>query len=144
MDIFGLGNMIKGATAVTLHSSRRTGKTTLLLNNVRDGDRVVFGSHASARDFESRCKERGVKVECIVLEPRRPERLFGRQKPTGRTHFDHTWIEDRYMLAIEGVTDELDEWTRRFSSVQETAPKRVPLSFAWNETLQEYFSKEEK
>ena len=41
MDHFGIGAAIYGAARVYFQSARRTGRTTALLDGLKDGDRLV-------------------------------------------------------------------------------------------------------
>lgn len=108
MDHFGIGAAIQGITRVYFRSARQTGRTTSLVESVKDGDRIVFANGKEAEIMRRLCVERGVKVECIVVEPRTPERVFEIGTPEGRTIFDHTWVEQRYLLALDRVQQEID------------------------------------
>ena len=76
MDHFGIGAAIHGAAMIYTSSSRRTGRTTSLVESVKDGDRIIFNNHKEAERVRRLCLERGVEVECIVLDPKHPERVF--------------------------------------------------------------------
>ena len=111
MDHFGIGNTIRSTIEVCMGLARRTGRTTLLLNTVRNGDRVIFRTCAEAKYFENLCNDRGIAVECIVVgEARAEHMLLGRKPPkSGRTICDHTWVEQQYIDAIASVRDRIDK-----------------------------------
>ena len=44
MDHFGIGAAFRAMANVYITSARRTGRTTSLLESLKDGDRVVFAS----------------------------------------------------------------------------------------------------
>lgn len=115
MDHFGIGSAIAGAVAIYLRSSRGTGRTTSLVESVKDGDRIVFSVASEAKRVQRLCEERGVKVECIVIDPKSPQRIFERGTSQGRTIFDHSWVEQYYLHAIEDAQKDIDRLERESS-----------------------------
>lgn len=115
MDQFGIGAGIKGAVSVYLQASRRTGRTTSLVESVKDGDRVVFMDHQQAAHFERLVLDRGVTVECVVVPVDRPDEVFRRGTPKGRTIFDHSWVEAFYMASIGSAMRTIDHLERQSS-----------------------------
>lgn len=115
MDHFGIGAAIYGAARVYFQSARRTGRTTALLDGLKDGDRVCCATSAEARDLERQCKERGLKVQVFTLPPNRALQVFDRGTPQGRTIFDHGWVELYYLAALENARTELDHLQREAS-----------------------------
>ena len=115
MDHFGIGAAMKAMALNYTYSARRTGRTTSLVESVKDGDRIVFAEQHEAKRVQRLCLERGVKVECIVIDPRDPGRVMERKQPEGRTIFDHSWVESYYMRAIELAGDTLDRLEREAS-----------------------------
>ena len=109
MDHFGIGRAMKGMAMLYFQSARQSGRTTSLLDSLKDGDRVCFSVPAEAKRFRLLCRERQLDVQCIVLDPARMHHLLDGQKSKGRTLFDHTFVEDRYQLALERCERELDE-----------------------------------
>lgn len=108
MDFFGIGAAVAGAVEVYFRSARRTGRTTALIESLRAGDRVVFISHNRAREFERKCRERGLNVVCLHI----PVSFDGMHElrircrhTTARTIFDHEWIEEYYRERIQVATD---------------------------------------
>ncbi len=115
MDHFGIGNAVRGMTNGYFQSARRTGRTTSLVESVKDGDRIVFADSKEAERVRRLCLERGVEVDCIVVEPRTPERVFERATSEGRTIFDHSWVEKFYARAIDQAIADIDHLERQTS-----------------------------
>lgn len=115
MDFFGIGAAMQGMAEVYFRSARRTGRTTSLVQSVKDGDRIIFADSLQAEHVRRLCIERGVVVECIVLDPRTPDRIFKRGSSEGRTIFDHSWVEQKYRMEIERVQQEIDYIEREAS-----------------------------
>lgn len=119
MDHFGIGAAIRGAANIYFQSARQTGRTTSLVESVKDGDRIVFTNEREAERVRRLCLERGVTVECVVIKPMEPERVFNRGTPGGRTIFDHSWVEQFYMLAIDNAAQAIDRLERQSSGYGE-------------------------
>lgn len=119
MDHFGIGAAVRGAAIIYMQSARQTGRTTSLVESVKDGDRIIFGDGREAKRVERLCKERGVKVECVVVSPKEPEGVFDRGTPQGRTIFDHSWVEQYYLNAIEQAQGDIDRLERQASGYGE-------------------------
>jgi len=118
MDHFGIGAAIRGAANIYCHSARQTGRTTSLVESVKDGDRIVFSDGREAERVRRLCMDRGVKVDCLVINPRTPERVFESGTPEGRTIFDHSWVEQYYMQAIDRAAQDIDHLERQASGLQ--------------------------
>jgi len=119
MDHYGIGAALKGAVSVYFHSARRTGRTTSLVESVKDGDRIVFADEREANRVRRLCLDRGVNVECVVVDPRRPEGVFERGTPEGRSIFDHSWVEQQYVYRLESVRLDIDHLERQTSGYGE-------------------------
>lgn len=134
MDHFGIGAAISATMRIYFQSSRRTGRTTSLLESLKDGDRVIFCEPREAQRFERLCKERGIKVTCLVLPPQDPHRIqeLGTSAGDGRTLFDHTWVERHYLAAIEQTAREIDVWQKHLSGFGEAhrATRRAAEEFS--------------
>lgn len=119
MDHFGIGNMLRGVANVMFMQIRGSGRTTSLVDSVKTGDRVVFTNTSHARRFEQLCKERGVKVECVVVPVDQPSRLFDRGSVPGdgRLIFDHVWLEEYYLETIKQAEACVDKWQREIGGV---------------------------
>lgn len=117
MDFFGIGAMLKGAMRIATHAARGTGRTTSLLENIKDGDRVVFEHPLAARDFDLECKKRGLKVEVLSVSTKSPQTLFQCAPLTGkgRLIFDHSWVEAYHMQSLEYSIKEIAQMEFEFS-----------------------------
>lgn len=102
-----------------MQSARRTGRTTSLADSVKDGDRICFASSGEARQMERLLRERGVRVECIVIDPVNPLEILNRGTSQGRTLFDHGWVEQYYLAAIEHASSSIDRFQRDASGYGE-------------------------
>ena len=135
MDHFGIGAAVKSAAHIYMQTARGTGRTTSLVESVKDGDRVCFANNKEAERVKRLCLERGVKVECIVIDPKSPERVFERGTSEGRTLFDHTWVEQYYLFAIERAASDIDQIERQASGYGEAhreTRRRAEELAKWN------------
>ncbi|SEG15305.1 hypothetical protein [Marinobacterium lutimaris] len=119
MDLFGIGNALQAMVRIYTQSARRTGRTTLMLDSLKDGDRVVCRSSNEARRLKNLVRERGLDVGCIVVSPECPERLFDYGTPQGRTVFDHDWVESYYELSLARAVSDIERLHRQFSGYGE-------------------------
>lgn len=119
MDHFGIGAGVIGAANVYFQGARRTGRTTVLVESVKDGDRIVFTNAREADRVGRLLKERGVDVQCLVIDPATPQRVFEYGTSAGRTIFDHSWVEQHYLIAINEASSRLDHFEREVSGYGE-------------------------
>lgn len=115
MDAFGIGQAIKGMALAYFAASRRTGRSTSLVEGLKDGDRVVCLMPEEAKRLRRLCARHAPCAEFVVVDPDRAEQVFERGTAVGRTIFDHTWVEDYYMRAIERATRDIDHLQRQAS-----------------------------
>jgi hypothetical protein len=115
MDHFGIGAVMKNMVRMYSQVARRTGRTTSLVESVKNGDRIVFDSAAEAERVRHLVRERGATVECIVIPVDDVRRLFERPPSEGRTIFDHTWIEQFYQREIDKCAAHIDTFERESS-----------------------------
>lgn len=101
MDHFGIGVAIQAAARIYFQSARRSGRTTSLVESLKDGDRVCCASQEAVRQLQRLCAERRLQVEFIVIKPAEEPRIFERPPSTGRTLFDHTWVEQYYLDSLK-------------------------------------------
>lgn len=119
MDMFGIGQAMKGMLNVYIQSSRRSGRTMSMVENIKNGDRVVFTNHKEAGRVRRLCEKRNVDIECIIVDPETPERLFEKGVNKGRTVFDHSWVENFYLRAIEKTQKDIDYFEMQMSGNDE-------------------------
>lgn len=121
MDIYGIGAAIKGMVMTYSASARRSGRTTTLIESLRNGDRVVFSESAEADRVAMMCRDRGLDINCVVIDPKEPQKLVHIGPPSkGRTIFDHTWVERFYLNKVKKAVEEIDYWQRETSGFGET------------------------
>ena len=66
MDHFGIGAAMRGMFLNYMHSARRSGRTTSLVESVKDGDRIVFAERREAEPAgDGRGAEDGAGGEAI-------------------------------------------------------------------------------
>tara|TARA_Y100000593_G_C4273954_1_gene318961 strand:+ start:154 stop:564 length:411 start_codon:yes stop_codon:yes gene_type:complete len=119
MDAFGIGQAMIGMARLYFQTSRRTGRTVSMINNLKDGDRVVFQRREEAMRVSCMAVERGLDIQCIVVSPNTPGEIFERQTSEGRTVFDHGWVEQFYMNALEQCRKDIDHLQRESSGFGE-------------------------
>lgn len=137
MDHYGIGTALRGAANILFQSARRTGRTTSLVESVKDGDRIIFANALEAERVRRLCLERGVKVECIVVPPSNPVEVFDRPTAEGRSIFDHTWVEQFYLDGLARLESDINTFERETSGYGaahretkrqfEEAAKRAPF-----------------
>ena len=110
-DLWGIGSSLQGAAHVFFMTSRRTGRTEHLIASLNDGDRVVFFDPQEAERIQRRAKERGVTIDTVVMKTKDPHRVFEHNTPQGRTIFDHSWVEQYYLAALEDAQARLSSAT---------------------------------
>lgn len=115
MDHFGIGNAVEGAFRVAMQASRQTGRTTLLVESVKYGDRIIFSNSQEAARVKQRLNKRGINVDCIVIESKETHKLLGLGTSQGRTIFDHSWVEQTYLDAILSARYRVDTFEERLS-----------------------------
>ena len=115
MDHFGIGTALQAMLQTYENTARRTGRTTSLIESLRDGDRVVVESDQVRRHIVSLLRERDLKVNVIVVDPVRFSELFNHAPSQGRTLFEHTWLVARYKHLLEMAANDIDRWQRESS-----------------------------
>lgn len=100
MDHFGISHAMLSMVDVYRRTARRSGRTEALIKSLRDGDRVLCGDPGSLRDLNRRIAERGLKVEVLMVGLGDAHRISERRVSTGRTIFDHTFVEQHFERSI--------------------------------------------
>jgi hypothetical protein len=122
MDFFGIGAALEGVAHVYFRSAMRTGRTTALIKSLRPGDRVIFSGPRMRQTFESHlrsiCDQAFAdQIDLVVFDPKWVHReMDGRLPAPGRTFFDHTWIEEYYLLQIANATRDIEEMQGKLST----------------------------
>lgn len=119
MDHFGIGAAMKGMALAYCSAVRRTGRTTSLVESVKEGDRIVFADEREATRVGNLLLDRGVAVNCVVASTQSPEEIFDRGTSEGRTIFDHGWLEQYYQRGIDAMAGKIDRLERESSGYGE-------------------------
>lgn len=117
MDAFGIGAALAGAAEIYFRAAQGTGRTTALVEEVKDNDRVVFVAWQHGQHFEMLAKERGVDVHCVTVPIENIDRLFmlSPVRGDGRLLFDHMWLEAYYRRQLELAAKDIDKLQRQLS-----------------------------
>ena len=107
MDFFGIGAALRGAAACYFLAARDSGRTQSLIDNLHDGDLVVFADSASMRQFNQRCRDADKRIDSCVMAPHQLHDL-SRLKVRGRVVFDHGWVERAYRDTLESTAKMID------------------------------------
>lgn len=115
-DFFGIGTALRAILSTYRQTARRTGRTTRLLDALRDGDRVIVASSEEHRHLASLVRMRGLDVAVMCLSPR-DFHPAGLQGIPGRTYFDHGWVEAFYEQQLSYAERALAEMQERLQPV---------------------------
>ena len=118
-DFFGIGNAVESLFNVYRMSSRASGRTTSLIESVKDGDRIVFSIRDERDRVERLLRDRGIDVECLYISPKDPDKIFRYASSEGRTIFDHNWVEEFFLNAILDAKNSIRFFERESSGYSE-------------------------
>jgi hypothetical protein len=125
-DFFGIYTALHAVAVVYFQTARRTGRTTHMVMSLKTGDRVIFTNPAEARRVLDIARKRCVDIECIVINPlNAPNELRRLQRSKGRTIFDHTWLERRYLDSLESEACWIAEHEKQLSATDADIPMPV-------------------
>lgn len=119
MDHYGIGTAILGAANIYLRSARGTGRTTSLLQSVKDGDRIITSDKREFLRLQDILKERQLNVDVKLIQPSEMYKLSELNTPQGRTLFDHIWIEKFYINKIQESVQDIDQLQTQLSGWSE-------------------------
>lgn len=132
MDHYGIGNALMGAARIYFQTARQTGRTTSLLQSLKDGDRIATNLPQEAARLRRELAHRGLKVEVIVLDTAHPDPTrFG--TPQGRTLLDHTWVEQFYVQALQRAAREVDEIQALMTGWGEAHERMRAAALEWHD-----------
>jgi len=110
MDIYGIGNAMILAAETYSQTARRTGRTTTMIKTLRDGDRIICHSQNYANMLAHECCRLGIGARVIVVDPTDRLKLSSIDvNLSGKTIFDHVWVELAYAAAIRDCQRMIDE-----------------------------------
>lgn len=133
MDVFGIGAAVRGAVVTYFTMARGSGRSTHLVDILKDGDCVVFTNRMEADRILYQCKRRRLDVECIVVSVNDPQALFNRtrSRAKGRTIFDHSWVEQYYLKAIASAEADINKLQELTSARGEIQPEPLKSNCRW-------------
>lgn len=114
-DFFGIGAAVKGAVEIYFQAARATGRTRSLIENLNDGDRVIFSTRKMANHIAPYIKAKGVNVEVVVIRIDDISKIYELSTCKGKTVFDHVWVEEFHINSIERANQEIDNWQTRLT-----------------------------
>ncbi len=118
-DFFGIGAGVKAVVNLYSITARRSGRTISLINSLKDGDRVIFDSEREARRVQRLAKDRGINLDYLVVNPDNPEALYQYRMSSGRTIFDHVWVEAFYKNSLQYSHEWIEKAQTRLSGCDE-------------------------
>jgi hypothetical protein len=109
MDKYGFCGYVRNLVNRASDDLRGTGRTTSMLDRMKDNDVGVFASHVEARRFVALAKSCGKDVLVTVVDPKEPVEF---SRPLSRdTQFvlDHNWIEEYLQNTIQYVSERIGD-----------------------------------
>jgi len=122
-DPWGVGEAIQHGMRMYSHGKRATGRSTLLLNSVKDGDTIVFAFRAEAQRMRRLLLEAEKSaVNIIVHDPNQglhyaADFILERYNRKGQIYFDHTWFEALYLYEMQSLMHGMDRFKSRLDEM---------------------------
>jgi hypothetical protein len=125
MDQYNIGPTLQASLSMYTEHARQTGRTTRLIDSLKEGDRVVCLNARESERIRRLIQERGLKgVEMVTNHPDEAGELLGRlPTPQGLTLFEHTWVEEYFRRELEKASSRLRELQNALSGYGE--PHRI-------------------
>jgi len=121
MDEYGYGAAIKTGLQFFETASRQSGRTTRLLERVKDGDRIIVSNPAMGQLIQGKLAQLGKRlVQVLVVPidgtypPRVSPRMFGVH--SGRTYFEHTWTLEFYKNLLKQTDSDWESFAKAYCS----------------------------
>lgn len=128
---YGIGAALDAMLRTLEHSARRTGRTTRMLDALREGDQVIAMNADHAQILRRDIRERGLKDVSVIAVPDTAQgAVLSKVHPATRkgvTHFDHTWVEKFYAGAIAEMRKDFEQLGDVLSSSRDAEPVREPF-----------------
>lgn len=119
-DQYGIGTVMQMANKLYSQTARCTGRTSMMIDNLKNGDTVVFREQKEANRVDSLCRERGLRVKCVVSSSSHiPANL---PNIAGRVVFDHGWVEDYYARVLADADARFVEWQAHLNRTNSKPP----------------------
>ena len=133
MEDFGVGGAVRMGALLFQQASRRSGRTSRLVERVGALDWIIVATAAESRRLKNLLREAGkADVTVHVIPPADIDRAWHLgTNPRGDTHFETSWVEGWYLNHIEVAQKQLatlqgalsknrrephrkDDWSYRF------------------------------
>jgi hypothetical protein len=118
IDPFGAFEAVQHGWRMFMHAKRATGRTTAMVQSLREGDLVVVTGSAHGNHLKRACKDAGFEIETYIAPSNhRCHQLLDHlaQKPNKRVMFDHTWVECFIADRLLDMQDEFDHLVTRLA-----------------------------
>jgi hypothetical protein len=123
-DECGYAATLKSSLHYFAINSRQTGRTSRLIERVKDGDQIVAPSAEVARYIERRLREYGKNnIKVFSVSPSEMPLNFVGTAHHGRTFFEHSWVERFFINAIDQAEKQLESYSIAMSKTWPEAPK---------------------
>jgi len=102
-DDYGFGAAMKTALQTFEMHSRRSGRTSRMLDSLKPNTTIVALNDAQARHLRDELKRRN-RTDCkVIVGQGTPEKARGMTNVT----FDHNWVRDMYEVAIARTSKDI-------------------------------------
>lgn len=128
MDHAEIGNAMIAMASVLSISSRRTGRTTRLLESMKDGDCVVVANPQQRSRILEAARERGLKIEVRDIPVGRVNDVLSRGPLARRTRFDHSWVEAFYQHELRRLANNIDSFEEILSYGKNSEKRECPCA----------------
>jgi len=116
VDYFGIGAAMRGACRAVVLAMRATGRTTRLVDDLRENDIVIVLNADHGRHLERKALDAGKRCRWVVADPLIGEVAHGHAAEkirawdgAGRLIFDHAWVEAYYDQVLVDAGTDLDK-----------------------------------
>lgn len=132
MDQFGISTAMRCMAEMYFTVASRTGRTTQMLDSLKDGDRIVCLNQHEANRLDCLCRERRLRVQVLVCSTHNFGELFQHGTPQGRTVFDHSWVEELYRKSLENIEAHIDKLQTELSGYGEAHRQTARQASQWH------------
>lgn len=124
MNDHGLQAHVKASLRTFIAFSRRSGRTTAMIDAARNGDLIITASEQEARRIRRLLQDAGKEVTVGISDPARDPMMRRGTNPTGATIFDHSWLELYWETQIDRAAANLFNIKQAMSKQQEPEPEQ--------------------
>lgn len=134
-DPWGVGEALAMAMKMYIHTKRATGRTTMLLDSLKEGDMVICATTREAQRIERLARGRG--FEHVIAVGRDP--TIGRSalsqihqdmiQTKRRIVFDHTYFEALYWWVIHDTMSALTQLVNHHNERRAADAKDNPIYY---------------